>query len=107
MTINTENNFRNIMAAKNVAKPDNAAKTEKKTDKAGFADALSKVMSDSIQINSNQNLSDEQFIRQLSKKISDEVKAGTSQAKLDEIKRQIALGEYEIDVDDIVGKILG
>jgi anti-sigma28 factor (negative regulator of flagellin synthesis) len=107
MTINTENNFINIMAAKNVTKPDNEMKTEKKTGETGFADALSKVMSDRITIDANQTLSDEQFIKQLSKKISDEVKAGASQAELEDLKRQIALGEYDIDVDDIVSKILG
>ena len=55
----------------------------------------------------NKEISDADFIKGLSESISAEVKAGKPQNVLNDIKRQIALGEYDINADDIASKILG
>lgn len=71
-----------------------------------FGSALGAVKIDRISIE-NKEISDADFIKGLSESISAEVKAGKPQNVLNDIKRQIALGEYDINADDIASKILG
>lgn len=47
-----------------------------------------------------------EFAAILKNQIANEVKAGTSSYKLNEIKTQIALGEYDINAVDIVRKMM-
>lgn len=50
--------------------------------------------------------SDEQFILSLKNQLSSEVKTGASQYKLDDLRRQVTLNEYDKNIADIARKIL-
>lgn len=49
---------------------------------------------------------DEQFISVLKDQLSSEVKMGASQYKLDDLRRQVALNQYDLNPADIARKIL-
>lgn len=51
-------------------------------------------------------LSDDQFANMLSKQLSNEVKAGTSSYELNDLQRQVALEQYDINPTDIVRKMM-
>ena len=63
---------------------------------------------DKLTIESSQNtaLSDAEFIAQLKKNILSEMQAGASERKLNDLKQQIALDEYDINVPEVVRKIM-
>ncbi len=86
-----------------------SSKTENTDRLSGhsFQSTLSNTRTDSISIGGNGSMNDDQFISRLSSDISNEVKAGKSESYLNSIKQQIALGDYDINADDIAGKILG
>ena len=73
---------------------------------ASFGNTLGAARMDRVSIG-NKEMSDDDFIRELAGSISAEVKAGKPQNVLNDIKMQIALGEYDINADDIASKILG
>ena len=77
---------------------------------SNFAQELSKASSaasvDSVQISTRRTTSDDEFVKSLSSKISSEVKNGTPAEELSDIKRQIALGEYDINANEIAKKIM-
>jgi len=49
---------------------------------------------------------DAQFIAQLKKSILADIQAGAPEYKLDDLKQQIALDKYDINVPDVIRKIL-
>ena len=63
---------------------------------------------DKITIEANQNaeMTDSQFISQLKRSILSEIQAGAPEHKLDDLKKQIALNEYDINIPDIIRKML-
>ena len=63
---------------------------------------------DKITIASNQvpALTDAEFIAQLKKTILSEIQAGAPEHKLADLRQQIALDEYDINIPDIVKKIM-
>jgi len=63
---------------------------------------------DKITIGANQktDLSDAQFVAQLKKGILAELQAGASEQKLEDLKQQIALEKYDVNVPDTIRKIL-
>lgn len=61
---------------------------------------------DDIIIHANQNADEDVFSRDLKNKIFSEVKSSISDYKLNDIKSQIALGEYQINSDEIVKRML-
>jgi len=63
---------------------------------------------DKITIGANQknDLSDAQFIAQLKKGILAEIQAGAPEYKLEDLKQQIALDKYDVNVPDIARKML-
>ena len=63
---------------------------------------------DKITIGATQKtgIPDEQFVSQLKKSIIAEIQAGAPEYKLDDLKQQIALDEYDVNVPDIARKIL-
>jgi len=63
---------------------------------------------DKITIESNQGLtlSDVEFVTQLKKNILAEIKAGAPEHKLIDLKQQIALNEYDVNVPEVVRKIM-
>lgn len=86
-----------------------SSKTEN-TDKLSgnsFQNTLNNTRTDSVSIGGSLTMSDDEFVSRLSSDISNEVKAGKSESYLNSIKQQIALGDYDINADDIAGKILG
>lgn len=61
---------------------------------------------DTIEINSDMSISDKKFIGEVSSKISKDVRIGNSNQKIDDIKKQIEEGTYEIDINNIVKKMM-
>ncbi len=63
---------------------------------------------DSISISQTEKpvLDDSQFINALKAQISAEVQKGSSEYKLSDLSRQVALGEYDINPADIARKIM-
>ena len=109
MNINSGNNFRSIMSSQSVAGHNSAKKTGTvgKTGSAGFSEIMSRTFSDSIQIGARKTMSDDEFVKSLGAKLSNEVRAGNSMSDINSVKQQIALGEYDINPSEIAKKILG
>ena len=63
---------------------------------------------DRITIESNQNdrMSDAQLITQLKKSIMSEIQAGAPEYKLADLKQQIAMNKYDVNISDIIRKLL-
>jgi len=63
---------------------------------------------DRITIGANQKtgIPDELFIAQLKKSILSEIQAGAPEYKLDALKQQITLDEYDVNIPDIIRKLL-
>ena len=62
---------------------------------------------DKITIAASQGeVSDAQLIAQLKKSLSAEIQAGASERKLDDLRQEIALGEYDVNIPDIIRKML-
>lgn len=63
---------------------------------------------DKITIASSQNagISDAQFVSQLKRGILSDIQAGAPEYKLDDLRQQIALGEYDVNIPDIIRKML-
>jgi hypothetical protein len=59
-----------------------------------------------IASNDKNGIPDAQFIMQLKKSILAEIQAGSPEHKLDDLKQQIALNQYDINIPDIVRKIM-
>jgi len=51
-------------------------------------------------------ISDDQFIATLKKAIMSEIQAGASERKLNDLKNQIAVDQYEINASDIVKRMM-
>ena len=92
-----------IKINRDVSKKQNQGK-----DTAAFESAPKASVGDKITIGSNQApaLSDAEFIAQLKKTILSEIQAGAPEHKLADLKQQIALDEYDINIPDIVKKIM-
>ncbi|MCL1809362.1 MAG: hypothetical protein FWG42_06340 [Clostridiales bacterium] len=52
------------------------------------------------------DIPDAQFIAQLRKNIVSEIMAGAPEYKLDDLRQQAALGEYDVNIPDIIRKML-
>ena len=78
---------------------------DKKFDDKKSGKTESKV--DTVSIHSEEKLSDAQFIERLTGQVLKEVENGAGNDKLQDLKRQVLLGEYDINPDDIVNKIFG
>lgn len=63
---------------------------------------------DTITIEAKQDadVTDAQFIAQLKKSILSDIQAGAPEHKLDSLKRQIALNEYDVNIPEIIKKIM-
>ena len=92
-----------IKINKDVLKKQNQGK-----DTASFESAPKASASDKITIASNQvpALTDAEFIAQLKKNILSEIQAGAPEHKLADLKQQIALDEYDVNIPDIIKKIM-
>jgi len=92
-----------IKVNRDVSKKQNHSK-----DTAASESAAKLPAGDKITIGSNQApaLSDAEFIAQLKKNILSEIQAGAPEHKLADLKQQIALDEYDVNIPDIVKKIM-
>ncbi len=77
-----------------------------KLKEKSFNSALNTVAQDSVTISGDRDMSDEEFAAALGRRISSEVRAGASAQDMSDIKQQIALGTYDINVNDIIKKII-
>jgi len=59
-----------------------------------------------IAANPNTGVTDEQYIAQLKKNILSDINSGATAHKLTDLRQQIALGDYDVNVPDIVRKIM-
>ena len=59
-----------------------------------------------IESNQNQGMSDEQLISQLKKSILSDIQTGAPEYKLNDLKQQIALDEYDINLTETIRKIM-
>ena len=87
----------------------NITKKHDSDNKKPAAGAISKSSDyDKVTIGADKKtgLSDAQFVAQLKKGILAEIQAGAPEYKLDDLKQQIALDEYDVNVPDIARKIL-
>lgn len=75
-------------------------KVRQTSDKTESKDSLT------IHGSSDEQLSTSRFVDILKQKISSEVNAGAAPEKLDALKQQIAFQEYDINVTDIVRKMI-
>lgn len=83
-----------------------ASSKVKKSEFSAVLNAESMGAKDSVAISSGRNMNDDEFIASLSRKISADVRSGSSLNDMRNIKEQIALGTYDINVNDIAKKIL-
>ena len=96
--------------------PENIIKTNKDIVRKPFPDkdaaapeaAEKSSGRDKITIASNQSgeITDAQFIAQLKKSIISDIQAGAPEHKLNDLKQQIALDEYDVNISDIIRKIM-
>ena len=68
--------------------------------KIAFQDTLT------IQSEKTNSLSDEQFLSAATKRMAAEVREGASDYKLQDLQRQVAFGEYDIGVNEMIRKIM-
>lgn len=63
---------------------------------------------DKITIEAKQggDVSDAQFIAQLKKNILSDIQAGAPEHKLEDLKKQIALDEYDINIPELIKKLM-
>jgi len=75
---------------------------------AQAAGTAGKPSCDTITIAANQNteVTDAQFIAQLKKMILTDIQAGAPEHKLNDLKQQIALDQYDVNIPDVVRKIM-
>jgi len=82
---------------------------QSQSEAAAPKDAAAKTAGrDKIIIESTQNpgLSDAQLIAQLKKSILSEIQAGAPEYKLTDLKQQVALDKYDINISEIIRKLL-
>jgi len=91
------NNNRDVLKKQDVAKksmqPETAAK-------ASACDTIT------IEAKQAAEITDAQFIAQLKKMVLADIQAGTPEYKLEGLKQQIALDEYDVNIPDIVKKLM-
>ena len=80
----------------------------KDASEAASDPALRSSACDKITIESSQGpaLSDAELIAQLKKNILSDIQAGTPEHKLNDLKQQIALDEYDVNIPDIIRKLM-
>lgn len=78
----------------------------RKSEFSAILNAESTGAKDSVAISSGKNISDDEFVAALGRKISADVRSGSSLSDMRNIKEQIALGTYDININDIAKKIL-
>ena len=86
----------------------NIAKKQQSEEPKPASDGISKPSDfDKMTIGTTQKtgIPDEQFILQLKKSILSEIQAGAPEYKLEDLKQQIALGEYDTNVSDVIRKL--
>lgn len=91
--INNRDLLRKQDAGKKSAQPETAVK-------ASACDTLT------IDATRSAGISDAQFISQLKKGIMSDIQAGAPEHKLDSLKQQIALDEYDVNIPEIVKKLM-
>jgi len=87
----------------------NIVKKQKAEEQTPASDGVSRSSDfDKITIGAAEKtgIPDEQFVSQLKKSILAEIQAGASEYKLEGLKKQIALNEYDINVPDITKRIM-
>lgn len=85
--------------ALNKSYPSMRGKNTTEEAKSVFQDTLT------IQSEKANSLSDEQFLSVTTKRIAAEVRQGASEYKLQDLRRQVALGEYDIGVNEMIRKM--
>lgn len=81
----------------------NDAKTAGSAQNADRGSGFDQIM---ISRSETEKVSDDQFVNMLKKQLSSEVKAGASSYALDDLQRQIALGQYDINASDIARRLI-
>lgn len=94
---NTSNNIKNNAANNTGRTSSSEAQTSAKA--SGFDQIL-------INRTADAKLSDDQFVGMLTKQLSSEVKSGTSPYVLEDLQRQVALNQYDVNVSDIARKLI-
>ena len=87
----------------------NIVKKQKQDDYKPASDSVSKSSDfDKITIGATQKIGipDEQFVAMLKKSIITDIQGGAPDYKLDDLKQQIALNEYDVNVPDTIRKML-
>lgn len=86
--------------ALNKSYPSMRGKNTTEEVKSAFQDTLT------IQNEKKSSLSDEQFLSATTKRVAAEVREGATEYKLQDLQRQVALGEYDIGVSEIIRKMM-
>lgn len=92
-----------INSNRNIANKQNANESKQAPEASAKSSDYDKL---TIASSDKGGVPDAQFIAQLKKGILSEIQAGAPEHKLDGLKRQIALGEYDVNVPDVVRKIM-
>ena len=87
-------------AALNKSYPSTRGRSMAEELKSGFQDTLT------IQSEKANLLTDEQFLSVTAKRMAAEVWEGASEYKLQDLQRQVAFGEYDIGVSEIIRKMM-
>ena len=92
-----------INSNRSIANKQNASENKQASGVSGKPSDYDKL---TIASSEKTGVPDAQFIAQLKKSIMSEIQAGAPERKLDALKRQIALDEYDINIPDVVRKIM-
>ena len=92
-----------IKVNRDISKKQNFSKDTSASESTAKASAVDKI---TIEQSPGAALSDAEFIAQLKKNILSEIKAGAPEHKLGDLKQQIALDEYDVNIPDIVRKLM-
>lgn len=92
-----------LMNNRDVLRKQNLDKKGAQPESAAKSAACDKI---TIEARQSEGLSDAQFIAQLKKGILSDIQAGASERKLDDLRQQIALGEYDVNASDVAKRIM-
>ena len=91
---------------RNIAKKTNPDDSPARAETAARPSERDKIIITSNQGTDNTGISDAQFISRLKRSILSEVQTDAPEYMLDSLKQRIALNEYDINVPDIIRKML-
>ncbi|MCL1983143.1 MAG: hypothetical protein FWG53_08695 [Clostridiales bacterium] len=92
-----------VPGGRNVARKQNSDENRALHGAAAKPEGCDKI---TIAPNRDADVPDAQFIAQLRKSIVSEILAGAPEYKLDDLRQQAALGEYDVNIMDIIRKML-